>query len=80
MRFRDFIFDTYIFKSCLKSFLSFLFKKWIRNRDFHFFFRVDFLPAPKGGQVKNPRGCLRCGYSVYEAEKLIAAGRVSNLK
>ena len=59
--------------------MSFLFKKWIRNRDFHFFFRVDFLPAPKGGQAKNPRGCLRCGYSVYEAEKLIAAGRVSNL-
>ena len=44
---------------------------------FHFF-RVDFLPAPKSGFGKNPQGCLRCGYSVYEAEKLIAAGRVSN--
>ena len=39
-------------------------------------FRVDFLPAPKSGFGKNPQGCLRCGYSVYEAEKLIAAGRV----
>ena len=43
---------------------------------FALFFRVDFLPAPKSGFGKNPQGCLRCGYSVYEAEKLIAAGRV----
>ena len=44
------------------------------------FFRVDFLPAPRAGLSKNPKGCLRCGYSVYEAEKLIAAGRVSFLR
>ena len=41
------------------------------------FSRVDFMPAPKGGMVRSPGGCLRCGHSVYEAEKLIAAGRVS---
>ena len=35
------------------------------------------MPAPKGGMVRSPGGCLRCGHSVYEAEKLIAAGRVS---
>ena len=35
------------------------------------------MPAPKNGAPRDPRGCLRCGYSVYEAEKLIAAGRVS---
>lgn len=37
--------------------------------------QVDFLPAPKDGLSKNSKGCLRCGHSVYEAEKLIAAGR-----
>ena len=36
------------------------------------------MPAPKNGAPRNPSetGCLRCGYAVYEAEKLIAAGRV----
>ena len=36
------------------------------------------MPAPKNGAPRNTSstGCLRCGYAVYEAEKLIAAGRV----
>ena len=36
------------------------------------------MPAPKNGAPRNnsSTGCLRCGYAVYEAEKLIAAGRV----
>jgi hypothetical protein len=39
--------------------------------------QVDFMPAPKNGAPRNnsSTGCLRCGYAVYEAEKLIAAGR-----
>ena len=42
------------------------------------FLRVDFMPSPKGSvnQTRDPKGCLRCDYPVYEAEKLIAAGRV----
>ena len=35
------------------------------------------MPLPKNGAPRDPGGCLRCGYAVYEAEKLIAAGRVS---
>ena len=40
------------------------------------------MPAPKNGAPRNnsSTGCLRCGYAVYEAEKLIAAGRVRIFK
>jgi hypothetical protein len=38
--------------------------------------RVDFLPTDRETKSKDGKGCLRCGYNVYEAEKLIAAGRV----
>jgi len=37
--------------------------------------QMDFMPLPKNGAPRDPGGCLRCGYAVYEAEKLIAAGR-----
>ena len=40
--------------------------------------RVDFMPSPKGwgGNPNDLKCCPRCGCNVYEAEKLIAAGRV----
>ena len=35
------------------------------------------MPNDRESKPQEGKGCLRCGYSVYEAEKLIAAGRVT---
>lgn len=42
-------------------------------------FRIDFLPNTRETKALGGKGCLRCGYSVFEAEKLIAAGRVRHI-
>ena len=44
-------------------------------------FRIDFHPNPNGHVRKagSGKGCIRCGHNVYEAEKIIAAGRVSQI-
>jgi hypothetical protein len=41
--------------------------------------RIDFHPATGENEerVSGEAGCRRCGYRVYDAEKLMAAGRVS---
>ena len=44
-----------------------------------FNFRIDFHPGVYEHEEKvgGTAGCKRCGYRVYDAEKLMAAGRVS---
>lgn len=37
--------------------------------------QVDFMPGEKESKARDGKGCLRCGYAVFEAEKLIAAQR-----
>jgi len=39
--------------------------------------QIDFQPNPNDRETKagTGKGCLRCGFNVFEAEKLIAAGR-----
>ena len=43
----------------------------------HYVYRIDFLPNNREAKAGLGKGCLRCGYNVFEAEKLIAAGRVT---
>jgi hypothetical protein len=42
--------------------------------------RIDFHPTTRENEerVSGEHGCRRCGYRVYDAEKLMAAGRVRN--
>jgi hypothetical protein len=43
--------------------------------------RIDFHPSTGENEerVSGEAGCRRCGYRVYDAEKLMAAGRVSRV-
>ena len=38
---------------------------------------MDFTPNTKETKAGIGKGCGKCGYNVFEAEKLIAAGRVN---
>ena len=51
----------------------------IFTNDMLFNFRIDFHPGVYEHEEKvgGTAGCKRCGYRVYDAEKLMAAGRVS---
>ena len=39
--------------------------------------RTDFMPNGRETKAVPGKGCPRCGFCVFEAEKLIAAGRVN---
>ena len=50
----------------------------ITEDDNWIFFRIDFHPNTTENEEKaeGDEGCKRCGYKVFDAEKLMAAGRV----